>query len=138
LDLEKMRKMYEPYVNAIAHRSDLNYLFTEMLNQLTIGHMFIGGGDIPRPNFVPGGLLGCDYAIENGRYRFAKIYNGEGWNPNLRAPLTQPGVNVKAGEYLLSVNGRNLTAVDNVYQFFESTANKQVVIKVGPNPDGTG
>jgi tricorn protease len=66
----------------------LNYLFTDMLNQLTIGHMFIGGGDIPRPNFVPGGLLGADYKIENGRYRFAKVYNGESWNPNLRAPLT--------------------------------------------------
>jgi tricorn protease len=137
LDLDKMKKMYEPYVAQIAHRNDLNYLLTEMLNQLTIGHMFIGGGDIPNPKFVPGGLLGCDFTIENGRYRFAKVYNGENWNPNLRAPLTQPGVNVKAGEYLLAVNGRNLTANDNVYQFFESTANKQVVIKIGPNPDGS-
>ncbi len=137
LNLEEMKKRYAPYVEAVAHRSDLTYLFTEMLNQLTVGHMFIGGGDQPRPNFVPGGLLGCDYKIENGRYRFAKIYNGENWNPNLRAPLTQPGVNVKEGEYLLAVNGRNLTAADNVYSFFESKANKQVVIKVGPNPDGS-
>jgi tricorn protease len=87
---------------------------------------------------VPGGLLGADYKIENGRYRFAKVYNGENWNPQLRAPLTQPGVNVVAGEYLLAVNGRNLTANDNLYSFFQSTANKQVVLKVGPNPDGTG
>ncbi|HKQ76048.1 MAG TPA: PDZ domain-containing protein [Blastocatellia bacterium] len=137
LNLEEMKKRYAPYVEAVAHRSDLNYLFTEMLNQLTVGHMFIGGGDQPRPNFVPGGLLGCDYKIENGRYRFAKIYNGENWNPNLRAPLTQPGVNVKEGEYLLAVGGRNLTAADNVYSFFESKANKQIVIKVGPNPDGS-
>jgi len=137
LNLEEMKKRYAPYVENVAHRSDLNYLFTEMLNQLTVGHMFIGGGDQPRPNFVPGGLLGCDYKIENGRYRFAKIYNGENWNPNLRAPLTQPGVNVKEGEYLLAVGGRNLTAADNVYSFFESKANKQVVIKVGPNPDGS-
>jgi tricorn protease len=138
LDLQSARKMYEPYLNAIAHRSDLNYLFTEMLNQLTVGHMYIGGGDIQRPNFVPGGLLGCDFKIENGRYRFAKIFNGGHWNPNLRAPLTQPGVNVKEGEYLLAVKGRELRATDNVYQFFESTANKQIVIKVGPNPDGAG
>jgi tricorn protease len=138
LDLEKTKKLYEPYLSAVAHRSDLNYLFTDMLNQLTVGHMFIGGGDIPRPNFVPGGLLGADYQIEQGRYRFAKVYNGESWNPNLRAPLTQPGVNVKAGEYLLAVNGRNLTASENLYQFFESTANKQIVLRVGPNPDGTG
>src|SRR5262249_25167089 len=118
LNLEEMKKRYAPYVEAVAHRSDLTYLFTEMLNQLTVGHMFIGGGDQPRPNFVPGGLLGCDYKIENGRYRFARIYNGENWNPNLRAPLTQPGVNVKDGEYLLAVGGRNLTAADNVYSFF--------------------
>jgi tricorn protease len=137
LNLEEMKKRYAPYVDVVAHRSDLTYLFTDMLNQLTVGHMFIGGGDQPRPNFVPGGLLGCDYKIENGRYRFARIYNGENWNPNLRAPLTQPGVNVKEGEYLLAVGGRNLTAADNVYSFFESKANKQVVIKVGPNPDGS-
>ncbi|HEX8685054.1 MAG TPA: PDZ domain-containing protein, partial [Pyrinomonadaceae bacterium] len=106
--------------------------------QITVGHMFIGGGDVPRPSFVPGGLLGADYRVEYGRYRFAKIYNGESWNPSLRAPLTQPGVNVKAGEYLLAVGGREVKAADNVYSFFEGTANKQVVIKVGPNPDGTG
>ncbi|MEW6212654.1 MAG: PDZ domain-containing protein, partial [Acidobacteriota bacterium] len=138
LNLAEFKKKYEPYLESVAHRSDLTYLFREMLNQLTIGHMFIGGGDQPRPNFVPGGLLGCDFKVENGRYRFARVYNGENWNPNLRAPLTQPGVNVKEGEYLLAVRGRNLTASDNVYAFFEATANKQVVIRVGPNADGSG
>jgi tricorn protease len=98
----------------------------------------VQGGDQPRPNFVPGGLLGADYKIENGRYRFARVYNGENWNPSLRAPLTQPGVNVVAGEYLLAVKGRNVTSNDNLYSFFESTAGKQVVIKVGPNSDGSG
>ncbi|HET8676835.1 MAG TPA: PDZ domain-containing protein [Blastocatellia bacterium] len=138
VNLEEFKKRYEAYLPSLAHRADLNYLFREMLNQLTVGHMFIGGGDQPRPNFVPGGLLGADYKIENNRYRFAKVYNGESWNPNLRAPLTQPGVNVKEGEYLIAVRGRNITAADNVYSFFESTANKQVVIRVGPNPDGAG
>ncbi|HXG66475.1 MAG TPA: PDZ domain-containing protein, partial [Blastocatellia bacterium] len=137
LDLKAAEKMYEPYLESVAHRSDLSYLFREMLNQLTVGHMFVGGGDQPRPNFVPGGLLGCDYTVENGRYRFAKIYNGESWNPNLRAPLTQPGVNVKTGEYLLAVNGREVRASDNVYSFFEGKSGKQVVIRVGPNPDGS-
>jgi tricorn protease len=138
VNLEEFKKRYEAYLTSVAHRSDLNYLFREMLNQLTVGHMFINGGDQPRPNFVPGGLLGADYKIENNRYRFAKVYSGESWNPQLRAPLTQPGVNVKEGEYLIAVRGRNLTANDNIYSFFESTANKQVVIRVGPNPDGTG
>lgn len=137
LDLKAAERLYEPYLDAVAHRSDLNYLFREMLNQLTIGHMFIGGGDAPQPNVVPGGLLGCDYTIDGGRYRFARVFNGENWNPQLRAPLTQPGVNVKEGEYLLAVNGHDLTATDNVYQRFESTAGKQVVIRVGSKPDGS-
>lgn len=136
LDIEKAKKLYEPYLNAVAHRADLNYLFREMLNQIGIGHMYISGGDEPRPNPVFGGLLGADYKIENGRYRFAKIYNGENWNPNLRAPLTAPGVNVKVGEYLLAVNGKEVKSTDEVFRFFETTANKQVVIKIGPNPDG--
>ena len=138
LDLGATAKKYEPYVDALMHRADLNYLFQEMLGELSVGHLYVGGGDVPDPRRVAGGLLGADYKIENGRYRFSKVYNGENWNPQLRAPLTQPGVNVVAGEYLLAVNGRNLAATDNVYQFFEATANKQVVLRVGPNPDGTG
>ena len=89
-----------------------------MLGELTVGHVFVGGGDVPEVKQVQTGLLGADY-VENGRYRFARIYNGENWNPRLRAPLTQPGVNVKEGEYLLAVNGKELRATDNVYRFFE-------------------
>jgi tricorn protease len=87
---------------------------------------------------VPGGLLGCDFSVDQGRYRFSKIFNGENWNPDLRAPLTEPGVNVRSGEYLLAVNGRALTARDNVHAFFENTAGKQVSIRVGPNANGDG
>jgi tricorn protease len=137
LDLKATEKKYEPYLQAIQHRADLNYLFQEMLGELSVGHLYVQGGDVPDPKRVPGGLLGGDYKIENGRYRFARVYNGENWNPSLRAPLTQPGVNVVAGEYLLAVNGKNLTANDNVYQALEATANKQVVLRVGPNADGT-
>jgi len=138
MDLKVAEKKYQPYLDNLAARSDLNYLFNEMLGDLTIGHLYIGGGDTPEIKPVPGGLLGADYSIDNGRYRFKQILNGENWNPQMRAPLTQPGVNVKAGEYLLAVNGRNLTAKDNIYQFFEATANKNVVLKVGPKPDGAG
>ena len=98
--------------------------------------MFIGGGDVPEPNRVKGGLLGADYKIENGRYRFARVYNGENWNPELRAPLTQPGVDVKAGDYLLEVEGREVRPPAEVYSFFENTAGKQIKIKVGPDADG--
>jgi tricorn protease len=137
-DLAAAEIRYAPYLENIISRSDLNYLFAEMLGGLEVGHLGVGGGDIPTPNRVPAGLLGADYKIENGRYRFARIYNGENWNPGLRAPLTQPGINIAAGDYLLAVNGRDVTARDNIYSFFENTAGKQVLLKVGPTPDGKG
>jgi tricorn protease len=134
LDLAAAAKRYEPFVEGIGSRADLNYLFAEMLGNLVIGHLGTGGGEQPDVKRVQTGLLGCDYKIENGRYRFARVFNGENWNPEARAPLTQPGVNVVAGEYLLAVDGRDLTASDNVYSFFEGTANKQVQIRVGADP----
>jgi tricorn protease len=138
LDLDKAKKKYAPFLDGIASREELTYLFEECLGELTVGHMFVGGGEAPEPKRVKGGLLGADYSLENGRYRFAKVYDGENWNPGLRAPLTQPGVNVRAGEYVLAVNGRELHATDDIYSYFEETAGKQVVLKVGQNPDGTG
>jgi len=138
LDLEAIKKRYEPYLEDLSSRDDLNYLFEEMLGEITVGHMFVAGGDSPEPKRVKGGLLGADYVVENGRYRFARVYNGENWNPKLRAPLTQPGVNVLPGEYLLAVNGRALTAQDNLYRHFEETADKAVVLRVGPDPRGVG
>lgn len=136
LDLTAAAKKYEPYLENIASRTDLNYLFSEMLGEMTVGHLFVAGGDAPEVKRVECGLLGADYKIENGRYRFARVYNGENWNPQLKAPLTQPGVNVVAGEYLLAVNGRDLRASDNVYSFFEATAGKSVILRVGPDPSG--
>ncbi len=136
LNLDAAEKKYEPYLESIGSRGDLNYLFQEMLGELTIGHLFVGGGDSPEVKHVPTGLLGADYKIENGRYRFARVYNGENWNPQMKAPLTQPGVNVTAGDYLLAVNGQEIRASDNVYSFFEDTAGKSVVLKVGPDPSG--
>ena len=135
LDLEKVRKKYAPYLDGIASREELTYLFQECLGELTVGHMFISGGEAPQPKKFKGGLLGADYSLENNRYRVAKVYNGENWNPGNEAPLTQPGVNVKTGDYILAVNGRELHASDNIYSFFEETAGKQVVLKIGANPD---
>jgi tricorn protease len=137
LDLKAAEQKYAQFVAGIGSRNDLNYLFTEMLGEMTVGHMFVSGGDRPEVKPVPTGLLGADYAVENGRYRFARIYNGENWNPDLRAPLTQPGVNIAAGDYLLAVNGRDLRATDNIYRFFEATADKATVLTVGADPSGT-
>jgi tricorn protease len=136
LNIKATEENYKPYLENVASRADLNYLFQEMLGNMTVGHHNSGGGDSPTPPRYTVGLLGADYTIENGRYRFARIYDGENWNPGLFAPLTQPGVNVQVGEYLLAVNGREVKATDNIYSFFQETAGKQIIIKVGPNPDG--
>src|ERR1017187_4311337 len=138
LDLQAAEKKYEPYLRNIASRDDLTYLFQEMLGNITVSHMGTGGGDTPEVKRVQTGLLGADYEVAGGRYRFSKVYSGENWNPQLRAPLTQPGVNVKAGEYLLAVNGREVRPPENVYSFFEGLAEKSVLLRVGPDPSGAG
>lgn len=138
-DTRMLERRYEPYLDGICSRDDLNYLFTDMLGELTVGHMFIGGGDIPGVGRgVPGGLLGADYTFENHRYRIARVYDGERWNPGLYAPLSQPGVNAKAGEYILAIDGRDLTEVNDIYEALEDKAGKQVKVKIGPSPDGVG
>ena len=137
LDLAAAEKQYGTFLPGIVSRADLNYLFLEMLGKLSTGHTFVDGGDIPQVTPVKVGLLGADYKTENGRYRFDRIYSGENWNPSLRAPLTEPGVDVKSREYLLAVNGRELHDTDDIYSFFLNTAGKQVSLKVGANPDGS-
>ena len=136
LDLAKAEKKYAPYIEGLGSRDELNYLFEDALGEIQVGHVFVGGGYRPEIKPVKTGLLGADYAIDNNRYRVARVFNGENWNPDLQAPLTQPGVNVKVGEYILAVAGRDLHGSDDIDSFFEGTAGKQVTIKVGPNPDG--
>ena len=138
LNLPATKKQYEPYLENVGSRIDFSYLLSEMLGELTVGHMYIRTPTDPPSEQGKVGLLGTDYTIENGRYRFQKIYQGENWNPQLRAPLTQPGVNVQEGDYLLAVNGRELRGSDEVFELFEGTADKSTVLKVGPTPDGKG
>jgi tricorn protease len=110
-----------------------------MCSELAVGHSYSGGGEtLVDAKTVPGGLLGADYEVADGRYRFAKVYGGLNWTPELRAPLTEPGVDVRAGEYLLAVDGVDLTSAENLYARFENTAGKQVELTVGPNADGSG
>jgi tricorn protease len=138
LDLAATKKHYEPYLENVGSRIDFSYLLAEMLGELTVGHMYIRTPPEPPAEQGKVGLLGAEYTIENGRYRFSKIYQGENWNPQLRAPLTQPGVNVQEGEYLLAVNGRELRGTDEIFELFEGTADKSTVLKVGPAADGKG
>jgi tricorn protease len=134
-----MKEKYAAFVPHLSCRSDLNRLIQWLCSELAVGHSYSGGGDqLFEPKRVPGGLLGADYAVENGRYRFKKVYGGLNWNPDLRSPLTEPGVDVKQDEYLLAVNGIDLRPPTDVSSLFENTAGKIVELKVGPNPDGTG
>ncbi len=138
LDIAAAEKAYEPLLAGVGGRDDLNYLFREMTGHISVGHTFIAAGLRPPVTAVKVGLLGADYSIDNGRYRFARIFNGENWNPELLAPLTAPGVEVKEGEYLLSVNGRDVRATSDIYSHFLGTAGVQTSIRVGPKADGTG
>ena len=137
LDLKEAERVYAPFLEGISSREDLNDLFREMTGNLVLGHTFIAGGAEPKQESVSVGLLGADYLVANGRYQFARILAGENWNPKLQAPLTQPGVSVKAGEFLLAVNGQDLRGDDDVYRLFQGTAGKQTVITVGPSVDGS-
>ena len=136
LDLKKIEAKYEPYLDSLTSRSEFTYLSNEMLGEIEVGHMFVRGpheeDKAPKP-----GLLGADYAVESNRYKFAKIYNGQNWTPALTAPLTLPGINITEGEYLLAVNGRELHASDNLNSFFDGTAGKQTVLRVGHKADGS-
>jgi tricorn protease len=139
VDWANEKAKYAAYLPHVATRADLNRVMQWMFSELAVGHHNVGGGDNPvEPRTVPGGLLGADYEVANGRYRLKKVYGGLNWNPQLRAPLTEPGVNARAGEYLLAVNGRDLRPPTNVYSLFENTAGKIVEITLGPNADGSG
>jgi tricorn protease len=137
-DWNAMRTKYAAFLPHLAVRGDLNRVLQWMSSELAVGHHRVTGGDIPETPTVPGGLLGADYKVENGRYRFAKVYGGMNWNPELRAPLTEPGVDVRDGEYLLAVDGKDLRYPENLYSRFERTAGRFTEITVGPNADGSG
>ncbi|MFM9910155.1 MAG: PDZ domain-containing protein [Chitinophagaceae bacterium] len=135
-----LKKKYEVFLPHLTCRSDLNNLLQWMFSELSVGHHFITGEGEVLHNLatVGGGLLGADYSVDKNRYRIKKIYGGLNWNPKLRSPLTEPGVNVKVGEYLLAVNGKDLTAKENLYKYFENTAGKIVEITVNGTPDYPG
>jgi tricorn protease len=137
-DWPAMKKKYEPFLAHVGHREDLNYLLAEMMSELAIGHNYVGSGDFPKIEKVNVGLLGADYRIQNGFYQISRIYGGLNWNPDFRAPLTEPGVTAAEGDYLLAVNGQPLNGAQNIYQLFRNTAGKQTVLTLNSQPTMTG
>ncbi|MBP7864751.1 MAG: PD40 domain-containing protein [Acidobacteria bacterium] len=125
---------YEAYLPYLASRSDLNYVLAQMLGELCVGHAFVFGGDVPESEGAAGGLLGADYETVNGFTRIRKIYAGENWNPGLRSPLTEPGIRVKEGEYVLEVDGQALKGNDDISRLLLGKADRQVRLRVNGAP----
>src|SRR2546421_6461943 len=130
--------MYGAMLPYVRHRADLNYLIDMMGAEIAIGHSYVRGGDMPDVPQVQGGLLGADFAIENGHYKVTRIYDNENWNPELRSPLAVPGANVNVGDYILSINGVELKAPDNIYRLLDGTANRQTSLTINDKPTMEG
>jgi tricorn protease len=133
-DWPKMKQMYGQLLPYVMHRADLNYLLDMMGAEIAIGHSYVRGGDMPSVPQQVAGLLGADFTIENGRYRVARIYDNESWNPDLRSPLATPGATVNTGEYILAINGVELHGSDNIYRLLDGTANRQTTLTVNSTP----
>lgn len=138
VDWDANRKRYAALLPYVSHRSDLNYLLNEMMSEMVVGHNYVGAGDMPAGPAVQTGVLGADFEISDNKYRIKKIYSTLAWNPELKAPLSVPGLNVKEGEYILAVNGRPLDADISIYSLLENTVNRQVVLKVNDKPYEAG
>jgi tricorn protease len=139
LDWDKIGKRYEALLPWVAHRSDLNYIIGEMIAELSTSHTYVGGGEMPDRLRIGVGLLGVDFEADQGYYRFKKIYRGENWNPQTRAPLGEPGLKVKEGDYLIAVNGTPARANQDPSAYFQNLANQLVTLKVNskPGPEGS-
>ncbi len=126
-----------PYV---ADRYDLNYIIGEMIGELANSHTYVGGGDFPNLHPVNVGLLGVDFGVDtaHGLYRFKKIYPGQNWHDTVRSPLTEPGVKVAQGDYLLAVNGKPLRVPMNPYELFVNTADQDVTLSINNKPTTQG
>ena len=135
---EQIGKRYEALVPWVAHRSDLNYLIGEMIAELNTSHTYVGGGDQPDYPHVSVGLLSADFEADAGSYRITKIYPGENWSEGTRSPLDEPGLKVKAGDYLLAVNGQEAKSSQDLYAYFQNLAGKLVTMKLNSKPNNEG
>lgn len=137
LNWKAVKANYEKLVPYVGSRADLDYIFHEMISESNTGHSYVNWGDFKKPKRVDGGLLGAKLVADDkaGRYKIAEIYEGQNWDESLRSPLTEQGVDVNEGDYLISLNGHNVTTADNPYEFLENTAGKYIEIVVNSEPE---
>jgi tricorn protease len=134
VDWVKMRDRYEVLLPYLAHRSDLDYIIGELIGELNAGHCYVFSGDEPELERVPVGLLGCEFQADGDYYRISKIYRGENWHENARSPLTDPGLNVKEGDYLISIEGHPVRTVESPYKYLENKVDVQVTLEINDRP----
>jgi tricorn protease len=139
-DWNALRDQYRPLVDYVAHRSDLNYVMGEMVAELSTSHSYITGGDFEIPDRTPVALPGAKLELDAaaGRYRIAKIYHGLNDEPVYRSPLTEVGVDAHEGDYILAIDGRDLTAKDNPYEFLRGKASHPVELRLNSKPTTEG
>jgi tricorn protease len=139
-DWTAIRAKYEPLLHYVGDRTDLNYVLGEMIAELSNSHTYVAGGDLGLPNKPHVGLLGARFALDaaSGRYRIARVLPGENDEPRYRSPLTEVGVNVKAGDYVLAINGSPLTAQDNPYRLLRVAPGQMVQLLVNSRPATDG
>ena len=125
---------YAPLVPFVKHRADLNYILDQVNGELSVGHSFVSGGDIPETDNSAAGMLGADLVMDQGRWKIARIYNTESWNPGLSSPLDRPGIKVKVGDYIVGINGRELTSADDPFQYLDGTADVQTSLHINSKP----
>jgi len=140
VDWNAVKARYLPLAAAVNHRADLTYVIGEMIGELSAGHTYVGGGDLPRPRKVKVGRLGAQFErdAKTGTFKIARILKGQNWIASRRSPLTEVGVNVKEGEYLIAVNGMPLNAMADMYASLNNTVGKQVTLKVNSAPEAKG
>jgi tricorn protease len=140
IDWEGLKQQYSVLLPYVGHRADLDYILNEIVSEANAGHAYVDWGDFKRVKRIDTGLPGAVLEADEkaGRYRIVKIFQGENWNDSRRSPLTEQGVDVKEGDYLLQINGREVTIRDNPYALLENTVGRSVEITVGYSPGGDG
>jgi tricorn protease len=139
VDWEKMRDKYLPLVAHVNNRLDLTYVLGELVGELNVGHAYVGGGDVEEVARVQMGLLGATLSHDaSGYYRIDRILKGQNWEASRRSPLTEIGLNVKEGDYIIEVNGRSVNNMDNIYEALIGTAGQQVELSVNDRPSAEG
>lgn len=134
-DWNEVYKRYSPLIKYVRHRTDLNYIIDQVNGELSVGHSFVGGGDYPKVDDNRAGVPGADLMPENGRWKIARIFTAESWNPDLTAPLDKPGLKVKEGNYIVGIDGKEITDKEDIYKYFDGTAGTQTVLHLNDKPE---